>query len=383
MLNCYTYKLLNKDLTYLNDNELINHYYTHGINENRLCNLSFDYNRYKKDYPDLIHLNNDQLIWHYQHDGRNEGRKAYTINNNILNNSLLNNFKTLCIFTRKDLWETNFLKTLISNNNTSLYYDGVENININYIKSLNFNKIVLIVCSHIQKIDNYEKILYTISKLKPNILINISDEKGDNHNFDNFYNKVPLYLRSYCHYSTNNLYLKLPNINYLPLGYTNDTNINLIENNLKNVYNRNYNWAFVGGTKHGKRENMLLNFKRINNYKLLENVPRGEVGNTYKNCIFVPNANGNCTLTCFRHFESSICGAIPVLANCDKKMLTDLLISMENPPWLIYDNWNHAINECKKLLNNKHELQQIQNRLISWWKYIINKRIDLINRILN
>ena len=64
-------------------------------------------------------------------------------------------------------------------------------------------------------------------------------------------------------------------------------------------------------------------------------------------------------------------------------MLNDLLNSMENPPWLIYDNWNQAINECKKLLNNKHELQKIQNKLISWWKYIINKRIDLINNILN
>ena len=169
---------------------------------------------------------------------------------------------------------------------------------INYIKNLNFNKIVLTVCSHIQKIDNYQRILYTISELKPNILINISDEKGNNPNFDKFYDKVPLYFRSYCHISSNNLYFNLPIINYLPLGYTNDTNINLIENNLKNVYNRNYNWGFVGGTKHGQREEMLINFKRISNYKLLENVPRYEVGNTYKNCIFVPNANGHCTLTC-------------------------------------------------------------------------------------
>jgi hypothetical protein len=129
MLNTYTYKLLNKDLIHLTDDQLKNHYFSNGINENRLCNLSFDYNRYKKDYPDLIHLDNDQFIWHYQHDGINEGRKAYTLKDYKSKNSLINNnFKTLCIFTRTDLWETNFLTSLISNNNTSLYYDGIEKI---------------------------------------------------------------------------------------------------------------------------------------------------------------------------------------------------------------------------------------------------------------
>lgn len=377
MLNCYTYKLLNKDLSHLNDEQLKNHYFGNGLKENRLSNLSFDYERYKKDYPDLQNLTNDQLIWHYQFDGQNERRKAYHIKDKDMKK-----FKTLCIFTRTDLWENNYISELIGNNNISLFYNGIENIDVNFIKHNNFKNIVLIVCSHPDKIDNYNNIINIINNINPKILINISDEKGNNPKFDTFYNKVPLYFRCYAHYLTNKNYKKLPYINYLPLGYVNDTNININENNLKNINERKYNWGFIGGTKHGNREIMINYFKKIDNYLLLENTPRYNVGNTYKNCIFVPNSYGHINLTCFRLFESSACGAIPVLAKCDKKMLNELLESMENPPWLIFDNWENAIIECNRLLKNKYELQQIQTKIITWWKNIINKKKDIINKIL-
>lgn len=93
--NATLYKKLNKDLQHFNDEEAIEHYLIYGINEKRdykkkekkniiiLDNglpSDFDTTLYKKINKDLQHLSNEEAIDHYLIHGVNEKRK-YLVNN--------------------------------------------------------------------------------------------------------------------------------------------------------------------------------------------------------------------------------------------------------------------------------------------------------------
>ena len=80
-INCKLYKILNPDLSHMNDEQLINHYIEYGYNEKRLFNI--DYKIYKVLNPDLTHMNNKQLINHYIEYGYNENRLVNTDKINI------------------------------------------------------------------------------------------------------------------------------------------------------------------------------------------------------------------------------------------------------------------------------------------------------------
>ena len=76
-----TYKLMNNDLSKMNDNELLSHYHTVGKNEHRIkckdgfCKLyNFDLATYKLMNNDLSKMNDNQLLSHYHTFGKNEHR---------------------------------------------------------------------------------------------------------------------------------------------------------------------------------------------------------------------------------------------------------------------------------------------------------------------
>ncbi len=82
------YKNYYKDLSHMDDNQLIHHYNEYGRNEGRIFSQKelneliettgkpdFDPNYYGSYYTDLSHMNFKQLVHHYNEYGRNEGRK--------------------------------------------------------------------------------------------------------------------------------------------------------------------------------------------------------------------------------------------------------------------------------------------------------------------
>ena len=76
------YRICNKDLVSLTDNEIIIHYIVHGKNENRIINdkqfieenKEFDIYFYKNSNKDLISMSIPELIKHYITHGKNEDR---------------------------------------------------------------------------------------------------------------------------------------------------------------------------------------------------------------------------------------------------------------------------------------------------------------------
>ena len=78
-----SYRKYNIDLQHFNDNELINHWYKFGKNENRIyykcdeLNKKFDIDMYRKYNADLQHFNDSELIDHWYKFGKNENRIYY------------------------------------------------------------------------------------------------------------------------------------------------------------------------------------------------------------------------------------------------------------------------------------------------------------------
>jgi hypothetical protein len=65
-------------------------------------------------------------------------------------------------------------------------------------------------------------------------------------------------------------------------------------------------------------------------------------------------------------------GAIPVLVSTKEEF--ELVFKYEeNPPWIFAQSWQEASNICKNLLENKDELEKMQQLILEWWENRINK----------
>lgn len=73
------YKHIYNDLTNMTDEEAIQHYICHGINENRKYKYEDIFNPtiYKSIYPDLQHMNDNEATQHFYTFGINEKRKIH------------------------------------------------------------------------------------------------------------------------------------------------------------------------------------------------------------------------------------------------------------------------------------------------------------------
>ncbi len=75
-------------------------------------------------------------------------------------------------------------------------------------------------------------------------------------------------------------------------------------------------------------------------------------------------------------------GAIPVLCfntegdgeRDNAVEIQDLIETMDNPPWLVFDTWEEAAKSCQDLLMRPAELQRIQGNILKWWEAMMAVR---------
>lgn len=221
----------------------------------------------------------------------------------------------------------------------------------------------------------YEEVLECVLKIKPKIIIQLSDEfyfeNLQDHN--NLAHHCELFLRQYHHenysYSLNTI--------HIPLGYCND--IEVWEEDILNIAQRKNAWSFIGEMK-SDRWDLVNAFNQIENGFNGSGFSKTEMIEIYLNTIFAPSGRGNSTLDCFRLYETSMMGCIPVVVG-NQHELDITFMYEENPPWIFSDTWENAAITCKKLLENKEELQEIQNKNLAWWKRRVNnisKKVETI-----
>ena len=270
----------------------------------------------------------------------------------------------------QDLLKINFdnnPKIICTNNNLS--YKNLENWkNLNNIDKI-INNNIFIFSSNTSHLND---ILNIVRFLKPNIIIHLSDEWGTKNDYQILSKYTKVLLRQHYHKH----YTHFDNIKYIPLGYMNK----MLENNykkikLKSPKDRKFKWSFVGNIKQDRIQ-MITAMKKINE-SYVGQASAEEMKNIYRESIFVPNGRGNVKLDCFRLYEASICGAIPIVVGT----LQEYSITFsqeENPPWLRYDSWEEAHDSCIELLKDMDKLETMSKNCIEWW----NKRTNNIHNLI-
>ena len=222
----------------------------------------------------------------------------------------------------------------------------------------------------------FEQVLEVVNKTKPTIIIQLSDEFifEDLQIHNTLGNYCKLFLRQHHHPN----YQYTNNTIHLPLAYCNDTEV--VNKNILKVNDRSCNWSFFGEIKSDRFE-MIENFKTINNYLIGSGITRSYMTDIYLNSIFVPSGRGNSSINCFRLYEASMSGAIPIVVG-SKEELDMTFKYEENPPWIFSDSWNNAVEICKELLKDLDKLQEMQDNLLFWWNNRIGKIQEKVNEVL-
>ena len=215
----------------------------------------------------------------------------------------------------------------------------------------------------------YADTLECVLKTQPKIIIQLSDEfyfeNLQSHN--NLANHCNLFLRQYNHLN----YTYTENTLHIPLGYTNDCKVF--------SSSKKYDWSFIGEIK-SDREEMINIFSKIPNHFISTNISRIEMCEIYSQSTFVICGRGNSSLNCFRQYEASMNGAIPVFVG-SKEEIDHTFKYEQNPPWIFASTWESAFEICSDLLKNPEYLEEWKTILLSWWSdrlLYIQSKVNLI-----
>ena len=220
----------------------------------------------------------------------------------------------------------------------------------------------------------YDEILECVLKTKPKIIIQLSDEfkHEDLQSHNKLGNYCELFLRQYHHEN----YFYTLNTIHIPLAYKNGFDIK--NKSIKSIKDRKYNWSFVGTYKSDRQE-LIDYFSEIKNNKCIvreesdtQVISPDQLVDYFLDSIFIPCSRGWSTIDTMRLYEASMSGAIPVLVSSKEEF--ELVFKYEeNPPWIFAQSWQEASNICKNLLENKDELEKMQQLILEWWRNRVNK----------
>jgi hypothetical protein len=213
----------------------------------------------------------------------------------------------------------------------------------------------------------YKEIISIVQKTKPKIIICLSDEfiGEDLSHFNELGDYCKLFLRNYHHPNYN----YTPNTLHIPLGYTNGCKV--FEES------KQLNWTFFGEIKTDRQE-MINEFRVIPRHFVGKTTSKELMSKTYSKSIFVPCGRGNSSLDCFRLYEASMNGAIPVVVG-SKEEIECTFKYEENPPWIFAETWNDAAKKCNILLSSSID----NSTLLNWWNNRIKNLRSRVSEVLD
>lgn len=280
--------------------------------------------------------------------------------NNYYNIDKMKN-RHLVLYDSTASWEIDYIKDLFSN----IQY-VTENIDINKILSTEENveeSTILVFSSNTYK---YENILEIVLKIKPKIIIHLSDEFGDIPKYTNLAKYTNLVLRQHNFKD----YPKYSNTYQIPLGYmTGMLNKNrAFLNYIKPIENRKYEWSFIGNIKKDRQKMIDVFSKYMKNGIVRSNIKSCEMFVIYSDSIFVTVGRGNKSLDCFRIYESILAGSCPVIVGEKEEYDITFYYNNDIPNFILAPTWEEAVQKCKKLIDNPSELRSLQHSNYEWLK---------------
>lgn len=253
----------------------------------------------------------------------------------------------------------------------------------------------------------FKKILDFAKKIKPKISFIFSDEWGDAGELNDLCKYSKIVFRQYRHKSYNDF----SNLFHLPLGYHFryiEQDENYFNHSFLKASKREFAWSFVGNIGFKKpRGEMIDKMSSIKPYYLcaddskkyitekVKNKFNGkrllpyEMKRVMDNSIFAPNEVGNRGQPdCLRLYESSMCGAIPVVCFSEEEFnfsfgKYNFGKEPKQIPWLRFENWEEASNECKKILKDPSEIERLSKENFKWWKNtVFNYKNKIIENLI-
>lgn len=251
-------------------------------------------------------------------------------------------------------WETNFLL------NEVLPKGNVEYVNPLGLENVESKCDVFVFSCRLHDFLNIKNV---IQKINPKVIIMLSDEFHQENKsiYNQLGNECELFLRQYHHPS----YEYTPNTIHIPLGYTNDCKVFKENKNLK--------WSFCGEKKSDRNE-MINQFYNLKPYLIGNSLPKEVMCKIYSESMFVPCGRGHSSLDCFRLYEASMNGAIPVIVG-SKEEIESTFKYEENPPWIFAETWNEAVEKCMSTEINSQSV-------IEWWNRRISKIKTKVKQVL-
>lgn len=259
-------------------------------------------------------------------------------------------------------WEFDYIQELFSDHKT--FFTPLHKKD--FSNTSKYKKLTNTIVAYTVNLIDYDVIERFVLEVKPLGVIILSDEWGTHERHQNLAKYTRFVMRNYYHLH----YKSFDNIYYLPLGYMFGS-INSYSTDLQiiSASERRYKWSFIGNIKNQERVEMINQFSKLDNNLVTNGMNSFEMFNVYQNSCFVPSAKGNVHLDCFRLYEATICGAIPVVVCDDAGLIT--WSKLNNPPWIFAKSWEEAINVCRDLCNNPDQLNQKQAEVVQWWKDIM------------
>jgi hypothetical protein len=233
---------------------------------------------------------------------------------------------------------------------------------------------------------SFEDVLRIVININPAIIFYLSDEWGSRKQYMSLANHTKLMLVQYRHnhYEIESYH----NIIQIPLGYMD--NMFCKQYGLgypkKSIADRKLLWSFVGNPHNPDRILMLDKFKcnfDTDSYFNGSNKTAGEMLDIYNNSVFVPSPRGQNVLDCFRLYEAIFSGAIPVIAGNTDDINSCFYYGGIKPPFVYCKSWGEAVTTCKKLLEDKEQLEKIQKECYIWLKGQIESIQSRILDVLN
>jgi len=196
----------------------------------------------------------------------------------------------------------------------------------------------------------------------PRILVYLSDEWGQTPHLHRHLTNVPLVLRQHHH----SHYVRATNVRQIPLGFMSTMfDDPLVIPDVPLATERQYRWCFVGAMKADRAEAV----RAFESWGpcFRDACPPHELARAYQDSVFIPCPRGNVKMDCFRNYEATICGAIPVVAGCSKREFQGSFADVALPPWVHARTWRRARMICEDL-ERTNALNELQRANLKWWK---------------
>jgi hypothetical protein len=195
----------------------------------------------------------------------------------------------------------------------------------------------------------------------PRILVYLSDEWGRTPHLHEHMTNISLVLRQYHH----SHYVQATNVRQIPLGFINtmfDDSLKIPDFPL--ATDRRYRWCFVG-TMTRKRVKAVRAFASWGPC-FRDPCPPHELARVYQNSVFTLCPRGNVMMDCFRNYEATLCGSIPVVAGCSKREFQESFAYADVPPWVHACTWQRARMICEDF-EKTGALKELQQACLKWW----------------